>query len=219
MAARLARALRGAGPERARVAACGLAMLPWLAACGTLDVRQAHEETPLFRQIDARVGKAFVADARMADTRDPLARAEIGRISVGRFDQAFDAMFTNTVKLPLWPPWQTEDLGGFDGVIQLEDAYAKFQYGNDLDQPDVVDVHYRVCLYEPDLTSVGCWSADATQSYQRKPFECLAGWNDCFARLLETAVRDSVAIIMTRMENDAAIADWAEKHAPARTVQ
>jgi len=219
MAARFANALRGADPLRICVAAFGLAMLAWLAACGTLDVRQAHEEAPLFRQIDARVGKAFVAEARIADTKDTLARAEIGKISVGRFDQAFDAMFTDTVKLPLWPPWQKEDLGEFDGVIQLEDADAKFRVGNDYDQPDFVDVHYQVCLYEPDLTSVGCWSADATQSYQRKPFECLMGWNDCFARLLETAVRDAVAIIMTAMENDAAIATWAEKHAAARAAR
>ena len=219
MAVRLAKALRGAGPLRTSMAVCGLAMLACLGACGTLDVRRAHEEAPLFRQLDARVGKAFSADARIADTKDTLARAEIGKISVGRFDQAFDAMFTDTVNLPLWPPWQKEDLGGFDGVIQLEDADAKFRLGNDYDQPDFVDVHYRVCLYDPDLTPVGCWSADATQSYQRKPFECLMGWNDCFARLLETAVRDAVAIIMTRMESDVALAAWAERHAAARAVQ
>jgi len=219
MTAGFANLLRGPGPARTGVVACGLLMLAWLAACGTLDVRKTHEEAPLFRQIDARVGKAFSADARIADTKDTLARAEIGKISVGRFDQAFDAMFVETVKLPLWPPWQKEDLRGFDGVIQLEDADASFRLGNDLNDPDFVDVHYRVCLYEADLASVGCWSADATQSYQRKPFECLASWNACFARLLETAVRDAVAIIMTQIENDAAIEVWAEKHAAARAAQ
>jgi hypothetical protein len=194
-------------------------MLAWLGACGTLDVQKTHQEAPLFQQINARVGKTFSTKARIADTKDTLARAEIGKISVGRFDQAFDAMFSETVKLPLWPPWQKADLHGFDGVIQLEDADANFRLGNDLDIPDFVDVHYRVCLYEADLMLVACWSADATQSYQRKPFECLASWNDCFARLLETAVRDAVAIIMTQMEKNAAVEAWAEKHAAVRNAQ
>lgn len=209
MTARIAETQQGLQRASVTALSCGVVLLAGIAGCSTLDVAKVHEEPPLFQQINARVGKTFTADARIADTKDVLARAEIGKISVGRFDQAFDAMFSETAELPLWPPWQKTDLGGFDGVIQLEDADAKITLGDDFSTPDNVNVHYRTCLYETDLTPVGCWSADATQSYQRKPFECLLGWNSCMAQLLETAVRDAVAIIMAQIERDAAVEAWA----------
>jgi hypothetical protein len=183
-----------------------------VAACsGRITVDEALPTSPLFLRIDATVGKSFTAQARSATAEQILAHAEIGKISVGRFDQAFDAMFTATVPLPASPPWQQTDVSGLDGVIQLEEAIGDISVGNDSNTPDVVGVSYRACLYRTDATTVQCWTAAATQVHQRRPFECLPDLRPCIKRQLEIAVRDAVAKFMIQVEADPAVGHWSKR--------
>ena len=100
-----------------------------VASCtGTVEVPDSQEAVPLFRQIDAKVAKSFATKARLTEVETALFRAEVGAISVGRFDQAFDAMFTETTVAPNWPPWQRVDMNHVDGIVQLEEAIAELKF-------------------------------------------------------------------------------------------
>jgi hypothetical protein len=192
-----------------------LAALVISGCTGTVRVDPEHDETPLFRQVDAHVGTHFSADARTAEAADTLARFDIGNTSVGRFEQAFSSMFTETVPIPDWPPWRTANPTGIDGVIELEWVDADIQVGDDApwvldrtEEPDIVSVAYRVCLYETDGKEVRCWETSAEKSYQRMPTECVFGLSKCLERQFEAAIRDAVATFMVTVETDPTFLAW-----------
>jgi hypothetical protein len=187
-------------------AACATAAL---AACGTVPIEPPAEEAPLFQRIDARVGTSYASAARLAYVTNPLMRIEVGRSSVARFEQAFGAMFTETVSLPDWPPWRHE-APKVDGVIELERADAELQLGDDMKRPDVASIAYRVCLYERDGTAIRCWTSSAHSSHQRRVGECL-DLRQCLLPQMEIAVREAIAVFLVDAENDPALRRWAAR--------
>ena len=195
-------------PYRIVIASLGIV---FVAGCfGTLPVESQLEETPLFRQIDARVGTYFTAEARTAVAIQPLGRVKIGEVSVARFQQAFAAMFTQTQELPDWPPWRHERLTGIDGVMELEQVHTDFTVGNDWKTPDVISLTYRVCLYEINGAEVRCWTTSAFRSHQRKPFECL-DLESCLLPQFDVVIREAIAKFMVEVEGDPAVKAWADR--------
>lgn len=185
-----------------------------VASCtGTVEVPDSQEAVPLFRQIDAKVAKSFATKARLTEVETALFRAEVGAISVGRFDQAFDAMFTETTVAPNWPPWQRVDMNHVDGIVQLEEAIADIELGNDAGIPDLVQVTYKACLYDNRANVVQCWDSSASQAHKRNVGECLTDMSVCIGRQLEITVRDAVARMMVQIENDPVVRTWASQQA------
>jgi len=183
-----------------------------VAGCvSTIEIEDQLEATPVFDQIDAKVGVVATAQARTAVLAgDVLSRGAVGQISVERFHQVFEAMFSNTIELPDWPPWQTTDIRNLDGVIQLETALASVSMGDDFSRPDEVSVTYRVCLYGNDGVEVNCWESSTSISHQRAPFECFPNTGPCLERQLELAVRDVIAKIMVLIEADQRVRQWED---------
>ena len=208
------------GVSSIRLAVPALYVLLVAACTATIEVEPEHDEPPLFRQIDARVGTYFTSEARTAAAAHTLAAVEIGEISVSRFGQAFESMFAETVPMPDWPPWRTESHTGIDGIIELERVDAEIKIGDDApdwiwidsrDNPDIVRVEYRVCFYEPDGREVQCWETSASRSHQRKPFECV-NIRKCLEPQFEAAIRDAVATFMVIVEKDPTFLAWANRN-------
>jgi len=177
----------------------------------TLPISDATIQYPLFRQIDARVGTYYTAEARSAIVGHILHDAELGEASVGRFEKTFSAMFSEAMLLPDWPPWRSSELVDIDGVIELEEVHGSLVIGNDINNPDRASVSYRVCLFEPDARKIQCWSTSASQSHQRRPFECFPNNAACLTPLFEIVIRDAIAQFMVKFENDGAVTYWAEQ--------
>ncbi|MDH5621542.1 MAG: hypothetical protein OEY74_05625 [Gammaproteobacteria bacterium] len=188
-----------------------LLLMSVVSCTGTVKVPDTQEAVPLFHPIDARVAKSFATKARLTEVETALFRAKVGDISVGRFDQAFDAMFTETVPAPDWPPWQQVDMQHVDGIIQLEVAVADIQLGDDGGMPDFVHISYQTCLYDNRANVVQCWDSSASQSHKRIVGECLTGMSVCIGRQLEIVVRDAVARMMVQVENDPVIRAWESR--------
>lgn len=196
-----------------------LTLMLSVAGCtGTVEVPGSQAAAPLFRPIDAKVAKSFAAKARLTEVETALFRAQVGEISVSRFDQAFDAMFTATVSAPDWPPWQRVDMNHVDGIVQLEEAKADIELGNDAGMPDFVHISYTVCLYENNANVVRCWDSSASQSHKRNVGECLTDMRVCIGRQLEIAVRDAVARMMVQIENDPVIRTWVSQKQTKRKI-
>jgi hypothetical protein len=138
-----------------------------------------------------------------------LLRVEFGQISVSRFDQVFPLMFSETIKVPDWPPWREGGLN-VDAVIELTKAELGIDVGNDLKKPDHLNVAYQICLFKPDATVVNCWVTRSDKIHQRRPFECL-DLSNCFARYLEGAARDAIARFMLEFERDPSVHEWANR--------
>jgi hypothetical protein len=165
----------------------------------------SHDVPPLVQPIDATVGKSFSGDARTAGMIiTPIARAEIGKISVARFNQAFDAKFRRTEMLSQWPPWQTVKPGNLDGVIELERVDGQAQL-----EESLVSLSYRACLYESRGEKVGCWESDVRQPIQRESLGCLGDISRCVEPAISAAVDRGVADILLQMEDDPAVRGWA----------
>jgi len=179
-----------------------------LSACGTVAIHPPGGEAPLVRPIDARVGTTYAAAARLARLTNPLMRIEVGEASIDRFEQAFAAMFTQTVELPDWPPWRYE-APAVDGVIELEGMDAKLVLAEGPDQPDVVTVSYRICLYEADATQVACWMPMSRKASVRGP-DCL-NLGRCVSLHVEAAIREAVALFLLAAESDPALLEWAAR--------
>jgi hypothetical protein len=201
------------------VPTCGL-----LAACAvTLPIKPTFDEPPLFPQIRARVGSACGIPIHTADYAESAGgggvfRVDFDRASLSRFEQVFDSLFSDVIPLPPWPPWRESPLD-LDGVIELEAADLKITLGDDMGRnAEHVLVSYRVCLYTPVGTSIGCWQSQAEQTHQRKPFERFS-MAPYVGRLVETASREAIARFMQTFENDAAVKDWAEQVAARQGVQ
>lgn len=179
-----------------------------LGACGTLRVPSPPPSPPLVRPVDARVGTAVTAEARLAYVANPLLRIDVGAASVARLEPAFRALFTETVALPDWPPWRTAP-PATDGVIELQRVEAELVVGSDTgDRPDVASVRLHVCLYATDATELRCWKAAARQAIQRGPLDCV-DLGACLASLVEVAVREAAARFLLEAERDPALRDWA----------
>lgn len=179
-----------------------------LSACGTVAISPPPEDAPLFRRIDARVGTSYASAARLAYVTNPLMRVEVGQASVARFEKAFDAMFTETIPLPDWPPWRHET-PKVDGVIELERGTAELQLGDIERRPDVASVAYRVCLYEPDGIPVRCWTSEASSTHQRR--EVCMDLARCVLPHIEVVIREAIALFLVEAENDPALRAWSER--------
>jgi hypothetical protein len=179
-----------------------------LAACGTVPIQPPADDTPLFRRIDARVGTAYASEARLAYVTNPLMRFDVGHSSVGRFEQAFAAMFAEIVALPDWPPWRHER-PPVDGVIELQSVDPQLLLGNDQNRPDTVRITYRVCLYKPNGMEIRCWTTSAYNTRQRGIGECL-DLRECIVPQVEIAMREAVARFLVAAEGDAAVQAWAQ---------
>jgi hypothetical protein len=190
-----------------------------LSACGGTALLESPlpEEAPLFRRIDARVGTVYTGAARSLIFYTVTGvRVELGKASVASFERAFAAMFRQTTELPDWPPWR--DVGtAMDGVIELEWTDGSFVAGAPPAKPEVVEVSYRICLYEPDGSEIRCWSPSARISHERffEPFisEPYVG------ELTETAIRKAIARFMVQVENDPAVKAWAARVARKGATQ
>jgi hypothetical protein len=193
-----------------------------LVACGNVPLAPVPEEAPLFRRIDARVGVVYASMVRTSVFAHPLARMEIGKASVARFEQVFAAMFVQAVELPDWPAWR-EAGTELDGVIELQRIDVEFQLGNDVGgpylellygrsaaRPDVIGIAYRLCLYEPGGVEIQCWSPSARVSHQRGPGDCL-DMRACAAPQTEAAMREAIALFMVEAGNDPRLASWAAR--------
>ncbi len=198
--------------KQAGVVALAVIVAVGLAGCGTVPIAPTFEERPLFRPLEARVGVAYTGAARTAMAVTPLMRFEIGKTSVARFEQVFAAMFAASVALPDWPPWR-EGVKGLDGVIELERVDTTVTLGNDRDTPDVIQVAYRVCLYDAKVAPVACWTPSVRHSYQRKPFTCL-DLSACLQPEVEVAMREAIARFMLEFERDPAVLTWARQLTP-----
>jgi len=192
-------------------------MMVVMSCSGTVKVPDTQDAVPLFRPIDAKVAKSYAAKARLTEVETALFRARVGEISVRRFDQAFDAMFTATVAAPDWPPWQRVDMRHVDGIVQLEEAMADIKLGDDAGMPDFVHISYKACLYDNRANAVQCWDSSASQAHKRSVGECLTDMSVCIGRQLEIAVRDAVARMMVQVENDPVIRAWETQLATRET--
>ena len=182
-----------------------------IAGCSSINTlpTQSFEDPPLFKQIRARVGVFYTGSARTHTSTSPILRVNFGQISVSRFDQIFPLMFSETIKVPDWPPWREGGLN-IDAVIELRKAELEIVIGNDWNMPDSVNVAYQICMFKPDTTVVNCWDTKSKRIYQRKPFECLV-LSDCFTQYLEEAVRNAIAKFMLEFENDPSVHEWANR--------
>jgi len=176
-----------------------------------IGLEESRAYAPLLTTVDARVGKVYSSDARVQKIAGVLVRADIGAISVDRFDASFDALFRDTEELPLWPPWRRSDLGRFDAIIELVSVDGAIEPGDDAGRADVVTVAYRVCMYEPNLDVIGCWDTRSRQASQRAPFECSLDLGPCIQPLLDAAIDGAAAEMTLAIENDRAVRSWAER--------
>jgi hypothetical protein len=174
----------------------------------TVELKPALEKPPLFSPIEARVGFCMSAPVQSYSYVDPLVKVDVGNISVSHFEQVFKSMFSETAALPVWPPWR-ESKPHFDGVIELCEMQFDLEMGDDLENPDVVSVSYRVCLYQPDGSAINCWDTSETQAHQRRPFECL-DLSRCLTPQIETAIRGAIAKFMFDFEDDPLVGNWAK---------
>jgi hypothetical protein len=187
-----------------------------LAACGTVAMPPTPDEPPLFRRIEAQVGIVYTAPARTATLTNPLIRIEIGKAMADRFGQAFASMFTQALEMPDWPPWR-ETTVSVDGVMEVELTQAELVLGDDLRRPDVLDLAFRVCLYDPTGAPLRCWAPTARHSHQRVMLECL-DLRTCLQPMAEGAMREVMARFLVAAENDPTLLTWAAGLAQKRAV-
>jgi hypothetical protein len=187
-----------------------LALSTCLAGCvNTITIVDNHDVQPLVQQIDATVGKSFSGDARTAVMIiTPIARADIGKISVARFDDAFDKKFRRTVTLSQWPPWQVAEMEALDGIIELERVDAQTNFADKGYEGGALLLSYRVCLHESRDRQIACWDAQVSQPILRKSLDCAVNISRCVEPAISAAVDSGVANILLQMENDPAVLGW-----------
>jgi hypothetical protein len=180
-----------------------------LLGCGTVPLTPPSEDAPLVRRIDARVGTSFASAARLANVTSPVMRIDVGQASIARFEQAFVALFAETVALPDWPPWR-HDAPAVDGVIELERIDAELRIGDDKNRADMVSIAIRICLYEPSATEIRCWTPSARNSHQRGLGECL-DLRQCILPQIEVVMREVAALFLVAADSDPAVRAWAAR--------
>lgn len=187
-----------------------ISSLIFISGCGSITLPpKTFEEPPLITQIRARVGVYYTGSARRQTCITPLFKVKFGEISVSHFDQIFPLMFSETIKIPNWPPWREGGLD-VDAVIELRKAELKVNLGDDISKSDSVNINYQICMFKPDASIVNCWDIRINKNYQRKPFdfECL-DLSDCFTRYIEGAVREAIAKFMLEFEHDSSAHEWS----------
>lgn len=182
-----------------------------LAGCGTVALDPPADEAPLFRQIEARIGTVFSGSVHTAVPTNPIARVELGKASIARFEQAFSSMFAQAIQLPDWPPWRENKLT-VDGVMEVELEEAVIPWSKQTANTRTVDAAlvFRVCLYDSTGTMVQCWKPASRQSYQREELDCLDG-RECIRLMMNSALREAVARFIVEAGNDPALRDWASR--------
>jgi hypothetical protein len=185
----------------------------------TIGLEDSGEYAPLLATIDARVGKVYSSDARVERVAGVLVRADTGKISIDRFNAAFDAQFRDTEELPLWPPWRKSDLSRLDAIVELVSVDSEIELGDEVGRVDTVTIGYRVCMYESSLDEIGCWDTRSSQSNPRNPLDCPLDVGRCILPMLEAAMDGAIAEMLVLMEKDRAVRAWAARTAQRATCR